>query len=62
MARAAGANQVVELLQRENAVLEFGDHRSLPGATILDTKVTRHHSVLNAKGECIGLPHEHTWF
>jgi hypothetical protein len=62
MAKAAGANQVVELLESQNAVLEFGSHRALPGATVLEVDIQTHHSVLNVKGECVGLPHEHTWF
>ena len=61
MARAAQAIQVVELLESQNAVLEFGSHRSLPGATVLEVEVSPHDSVLNAKGRCVGLPHEHTW-
>lgn len=62
MAKAAGASQVVELLESQNAILEFGSHRSLPGATVLEVNVQTHKSVLNVKGECVGLPHEHTWF
>lgn len=62
LARAAQASQVVELLEAQGAVLEFGSHRSLPGATVLEVNVQTHDSVLNAKGECVGLPHEHTMF
>mmetsp|Transcript_8875 Transcript_8875/g.13304 ORF Transcript_8875/g.13304 Transcript_8875/m.13304 type:complete len:196 (+) Transcript_8875:93-680(+) len=61
MAKAAEATQVVNLLMKQNAVLEFGSHRSLPGATVLEVSVPSHNSVLNVKGECVGLPHEHTW-
>jgi hypothetical protein len=62
LAEAADATQVINLLRRENAILKFGSHRQLPAATVLDVNVARHNSVLNAKGDCVGMPHEHTWF
>jgi hypothetical protein len=62
LAEAAGATQVVNVLRREKAVEKFGNHRHLPGATVLDGGAVRHNSVLNAKGDCVGMPHEHTWF